>query len=165
MACSSDPTNAACGNSPLEKNPARAPEPALFFALRLAVAYIGPMAEPKPTAPLAVAGLLARCPRCGRGELFEGYLKVRPGCAVCGLCFAGHDTADGPAFFIMMPLSILTAVLALLVEVYARPPVWVHIAIWPAFIIAFAGLALRPVKATMIALQYRFRDVEREISS
>ena len=116
---------------------------------------------PKPRAPLAVAGLLARCPRCGRGELFEGYLKVRAGCSVCGLSFAGHDAADGPAFFIMMPLSIITAVCALLVEVFIGPPMWVHMVIWPVFITLFAGLTLRPVKATMVALQYRFRDVER----
>lgn len=118
----------------------------------------------KPRAPLMAAGLFARCPRCGRGELFDGYLTVRPGCSVCGLGFAGHDTADGPAFFIMLPLSILTAVLALLLEVHASPPVWVHMVVWPVFILLFAGLALRPVKATMIALQYRFRDVEKEIN-
>jgi uncharacterized protein (DUF983 family) len=119
------------------------------------------MTQTKPRAPLAVAGLLARCPRCGQGDLFEGYLKVRARCAVCGLSFAGHDTADGPAFFIMMPLSILTAVFALLFEVFVGPPMWVHMVIWPVFISVFAGLALRPVKATMVALQYRFRDVER----
>ncbi|MGE4064677.1 MAG: DUF983 domain-containing protein [Rhodospirillaceae bacterium] len=120
------------------------------------------MPSEKPRAPLAVAALGARCPRCGQGKLFEGYLKVRPGCSVCGLSFAGHDTADGPAFFIMMPLSILTAVLALLLEVFAGPPVWVHAVVWPVFILAFAGLGLRPVKAAMIALQYRLRDIERQ---
>ena len=118
----------------------------------------------KPRAPLAVAGLLGRCPRCGRGRLFEGYLTIRPGCEVCGLSFAGHDTADGPALFIMMPLCIITAVLALLLEVLQQPPIWVHALLWPVFIALFAGLALRPVKAIMVALQYRFRDVERDVT-
>lgn len=95
--------------------------------------------------------------------MFEGYLKVRPGCTVCGLSFAGHDSGDGPAFFIMMPLCILTAVFALLFDRLAQPPIWAHFVIWPLFISVFAGTALRPVKATMIALQYRFRDVENEI--
>ena len=120
------------------------------------------MADSKPRAPLIVAGLLGRCPRCGRGELFDGYLKVRPGCRACGLSFAGHDTADGPAFFVMMPLCIITAVLALLVDRLAQPPIWVHVVIWPVFILLFAGLTLRPVKAVMVALQYRFRDLETE---
>ncbi len=62
----------------------------------------------------------------------------------------------------MMPLCILTAVFALLLDRMAQPPIWVHFVLWPVFIGAFAGLLLRPVKATMIALQYRFRDVEHE---
>lgn len=122
------------------------------------------MSDQKPRAPLAVAGLLGRCPRCGQGRLFEGYLKIRPGCEVCGLSFAGHDTADGPAFFIMMPLCILTAVFALLLDRMAAPPAWVHFVLWPTFIFGSAGLALRPVKAIMVALQYRFRDVEKDVS-
>lgn len=116
----------------------------------------------KPHVPLIMAALFCRCPRCGRGPLFDGYLKIRPGCEVCGLSFAGHDAGDGPAFFILMPLCIITAMLALLLEVYATPPMWVHLVIWPVFIALFAGFTLRPVKAAMVALQYRFRDVENE---
>ena len=108
----------------------------------------------KPRAPLAVAALLARCPRCGRGDLFEGYLTVRPGCSVCGLSFAGHDTADGPAFFIMMPLSILTAVFALLLEVFVGPPVWVHMVTTLPLVAAACLASLRPVKGWLVSEQY-----------
>ena len=113
-------------------------------------------------APLAKVALLGRCPRCGEGALFQGYIKVAPKCAVCGLGFAGHDTGDGPAFFIMLPLCIVTAMLALLLEVKAEPPLWVHVVIWPLFIALVVGYSLRPVKAIMVALQYRYRDVEKE---
>ena len=37
---------------------------------------------------------------------------------------------------------------------------WVHVVLWPIFIAVCVGGLLRPVKATMIALQYRYRDVE-----
>ncbi len=113
-------------------------------------------------APLLVAGLGCRCPRCGRGPLFAGYLTIAPACSVCGLSFANSDTADGPAYFIMMPLCILTAVSALLVELKFEPPVWLHMVIWPTFILGIIALALRPVKATLVALQYRYRNVEQE---
>jgi uncharacterized protein (DUF983 family) len=111
---------------------------------------------------LILDGIRGRCPRCRRGALFQGYLKVVDRCPVCGLGFAGHDTGDGPAFFIILPLSILTAVLALLVEVKFEPPMWVHVLTWPLFIALAVGFALRPVKGIMIALQYRYRDVEHE---
>ncbi|MEC8532447.1 MAG: DUF983 domain-containing protein, partial [Pseudomonadota bacterium] len=47
------------------------------------------------------AGLKGRCPRCGQGRLFAGFLKVRPGCEACGLDYATIQTGDGPASFIM----------------------------------------------------------------
>jgi len=103
-----------------------------------------------------------RCPRCGSGSLFSGYLKVANACSVCGLGLEGHDTGDGPAFFIILPLCIVVATLALVVESIIKPPTWIHIIAWPILVLVISGLSLRPVKALMIALQYRYRDVERE---
>ena len=107
-------------------------------------------------------GIKGRCPRCHRGSLFDGYIKVADHCADCGLGLGGHDTGDGPAFFIILPLSILTAVLALLVEVAYQPPMWVHVITWPLFIAFAVGFLLRPVKGIMIVLQYRYRNVEHD---
>ena len=109
---------------------------------------------------ILAAGLACRCPRCGEGRLFTGYLKIAPGCELCGLSFAGNDTADGPAFFVMMPLCLITAALALFFEVYVQPPLWEHMIIWPTFIALSIGLLLRPVKSTLVAMQYRYRDVQ-----
>ena len=113
-------------------------------------------------APLISTALKGRCPRCGEGSLFDGYIKVAAKCPVCGLGLAGHDTGDGPAFFIMLPLCIITALLALLLDRFAQPPLWVHMIVWPVFIALVVGYSLRPVKAIMIGLQYRYRNVERE---
>ena len=111
-------------------------------------------------APLIRVALLGRCPRCGEGALFKGYLTVADSCTVCHLGLEGHDTGDGPAFFIMLPHCIIVAVLALLLDIAARPPMWVHIVTWPIVIAIAVGLTLRRVKALMIALQHKHRDVE-----
>ncbi len=116
-------------------------------------------AKPAAVSPV-LSGLRGRCPRCGKGALFDGYIRVTPACGVCGLSFAGHDTGDGPAFFIMLPLSIITAILALLFDLNVSPPVWVHLLLWPAFIALVVGFSLRPIKGVMVGLQYRYRDVE-----
>ena len=118
------------------------------------------MAPEKTSAPVLLAGLLGRCPRCGKGSLFDGYVRIVAACNVCGLSFKGHDTGDGPAFFIMLPLSLIAAGLALVVDLAYMPPIWVHVILWPTFIALVVGLSLRPVKAVMVALQYRYRDVE-----
>lgn len=102
----------------------------------------------------------ARCPRCGEGRLYDGFLTVAESCSACGLSLAGHDTGDGPAFFIMLPLCIIVAVLVLLTDNAFRPPLWVHMTLWPLVILIAVMFTLRPVKAAMITLQYRHRDVE-----
>ncbi|MCC6467987.1 MAG: DUF983 domain-containing protein [Alphaproteobacteria bacterium] len=106
-----------------------------------------------------VAGLQCRCPRCGRGELFDGVLSVAPVCSACGLDLKGQDSGDGPAVFVILILGALVVPMAILVEKLFSPPDWVHFVLWPPVILAGAILLLRPFKATMIALQYRHRSL------
>lgn len=112
-----------------------------------------------PAAPVSLlaAALLCRCPRCGRGKLFAGLLTVAPRCSVCGLDLAAQDAGDGPAVFVILLLGALVVGLAILVEVKFAPPLWVHVALWAPFITAGAIALLRPLKAGLIALQYRHR--------
>ena len=101
------------------------------------------------------AGLLCRCPRCGQGRLFKGYLKVAPVCAACGLDLAFADSGDGPAIFVIFLVAPLIIVLALVVGALFNPPPYVHLILWiPATLILSLAL-LPPFKATMVALQYR----------
>jgi uncharacterized protein (DUF983 family) len=52
-------------------------------------------------------GLLGRCPRCGQGKLFAGYLRVVPRCESCGEPLGLYRAADGPAFFTMSLVGLL----------------------------------------------------------
>lgn len=102
-------------------------------------------------------GVRCRCPRCGKGPLFSGFLTVRPVCATCGLDFAGVDTGDGPAVFVIFAVSIVIVALALWTQATFDPPYWLQLAIWlPAILAASLGL-LRPFKGILVALQYRHR--------
>ena len=105
------------------------------------------------------AGLRCRCPRCGDGPLFEGLLTVRETCTVCGLDLRAHDAGDGPAVFVILILGALVVTMALIVEVKLEPPLWVHALIWPVVILAGAIGMLRPLKATLVALQFQHRDL------
>jgi uncharacterized protein (DUF983 family) len=108
-------------------------------------------------APVSVAraALLCRCPRCGEGPLFTGLLTVRPSCPVCGLDFSAQDAGDGPAVFVILFLGLIVVGLAALVELKFSPPLWVHPVLWTPLIIGGAIVMLRPLKAGLIALQYR----------
>ncbi len=111
--------------------------------------------------PLCFA-LSGRCPRCGQGRLFSGYLEVAEKCQACGLGFSGHDAADGPAVLIIMLLGFVMAGLVFLLEFHYAPPFWVHAVIWPPFVLAGSLGALRPLKAMFIGLQFKYRSVDEE---
>ena len=103
------------------------------------------------------AALGCRCPRCGSGKLFVGLLNVRRACEVCGLDLSAQDAGDGPAVFVIFFLGLIVVGLAALVEIRFSPPIWVHLTLWTPLILGGAIAMLRPLKAGLIALQYRHR--------
>ena len=109
------------------------------------------------------AALLGRCPRCGDGSLFTGYLNVAPTCARCRLDYAAFDAGDGPAVFVILIVGFLVAGGALIVEVTFQPPYWVHAVIWLPTILILAFGFLRLVKSTLLVLQYKHRAGEARL--
>jgi uncharacterized protein (DUF983 family) len=109
-----------------------------------------------PPSFLAVA-LFCRCPRCGKGALYDGLLSVAPRCASCGLDLGAHDAGDGPAVFVVFALGAMVVALGAIVEVKFAPPVWVHLLLWTPVVLVGSILMLRLFKAGLIALQYRHR--------
>jgi len=112
------------------------------------------------------AGLACRCPRCGVGALFEPglTLSVRELCAHCGLNFKFVDTGDGPAVFAILILGFVVLGLALIVEFNLHPPLWAHVLIWAPVTLLFSIGMLRPMKATLVALQYKHKAEEGRLA-
>lgn len=111
------------------------------------------------------AGLAARCPRCGRGRLFAGFLTVRDRCEDCGLDLRAQDSGDGPVALIVLVVGFLVVGAALLVEVRQGWPIWLHLLVWLPLAAGLCTVLLRPLKATLIALQYRHRRHEFGVGS
>jgi uncharacterized protein (DUF983 family) len=119
----------------------------------------------EPRAPVSVfrAGLLCRCPRCGRGRLFTEFvhfLRVAQICEACGLDLRPEDSGDGPAVFVMFLTGPLVVALAIVLEALFRPPLWLHAALWIPTVVVVSIALLRPLKAVLIALQYRHKAGE-----
>jgi uncharacterized protein (DUF983 family) len=108
----------------------------------------------------ALRGIACRCPRCGRGKLFTGFLTLRPACERCGLDYAFIDTGDGPAIFVIMLAGAVVVTCALIVEVKYQPPFWVHAALWLPLILVTTLLPLRSMKSLLIALQFHHKAAE-----
>jgi uncharacterized protein (DUF983 family) len=116
--------------------------------------------SPQPPVSPLYAGLLGRCPRCGKGHLFNGFLSVAERCRACGLDYSFANSGDGPAVFIILIAGFIVTGAALIVEVRYQPSLWLHLALWLPLGAGLPLLLLRPFKATFLALQYRFHAEE-----
>ena len=106
------------------------------------------------------AATRGRCPRCGEGRLFAGFLSLRKRCSHCDLDYAFADSGDGPAVFVILIIGFVVCGLALWMEVSVAPPLWVHFLLWLPLTLILALPLLRLLKGTMIGLQYRNRAAE-----
>jgi uncharacterized protein (DUF983 family) len=118
----------------------------------------------KKTRSPILSGLSARCPRCGEGRLFNGFLTLCARCEHCGLDYSFADSADGPAFFVMFISGSIVAGAALAVEIVYAPPYWVHAVLWGPLILLTTLLPLRPLKGLLIGLQYHHKAEEGRLS-
>jgi uncharacterized protein (DUF983 family) len=117
--------------------------------------------EDHSTPPLPIGrGLACRCPRCGKGKLFNGFLTLAARCERCGLDYSFADAGDGPAVFVILFAGFIVVGAALMVEIRYEPPYWVHAALWgPSILITTLG-PLRAMKGLLIALQYHHKAAE-----
>jgi uncharacterized protein (DUF983 family) len=114
--------------------------------------------EPVTHAPFGVAlarGARGRCPACGQGRLFGGYLRVVDECAQCHAPLGRIRADDAPPYFTIFLAGHVLLPFVFLVEKAWQPAMWVHMAIWlPAFAIV-CTLLLRPVKGMVVAWMMR----------
>ena len=97
--------------------------------------YENSMADDPKLSPIRT-GLACRCPRCGKGRLFQGFLDLRPRCEVCGLDYGFADAGDGPAVFMILIAGFIVVGCALIVEFRYEPPLWLHALLWLPLILA-----------------------------
>lgn len=101
------------------------------------------------------AGIQGRCPRCGQGKLFSGFLTVAPACSACGLDFKFADSGDGPVVFVILIIGFIFVGAALWLEVNYSPPIWLQILLWVPLAIGGSLALTRILKGILIHLQYR----------
>jgi len=110
--------------------------------------------DPLKTGPFGL------CPRCGRGHMFQGFIKLSERCDVCGLDFTYAEPADGPAFFVQMFTCVPAVIFTLMLEASQSPPLWVHALTSVPLLLATTILPIRPLKGWLVASQFFFKARE-----
>lgn len=111
----------------------------------------------RPIGRSIARGLRCRCPACGVGPLFSGYVTVRPACPVCATDFTPQRADDLPAYLTIVAVGHIVVSGMLTVEQKWHPEIWVHLSIWIPLTIGSAIGLLRPIKGAVIGLQWAMR--------
>ena len=106
-----------------------------------------------PLSPVTT-GLGGKCPRCGKGKLFVGYLTLAQSCSVCGLSFDFADSGDGATWFVMLFACVFGVGSILGVEIAYSPAWYIHVLIAIPVLIILPIILLRPAKGFLVSQQW-----------
>ena len=99
-------------------------------------------------------GWRQRCPNCGSGRIFKGYLKVNDTCPVCREDLHHHRADDGPAYLTILIVGHLMAPLLHVVFVTYRPEPLVLFTIFAVGCVALSLYLLPRLKGAIVGYQW-----------
>ncbi|QQA43648.1 DUF983 domain-containing protein [Pelagovum pacificum] len=113
--------------------------------------------EDRPTKRAMMRGFRKRCPNCGNGPLFEGYLKVVDHCPVCEEALYHHRADDGPAYLTILVVGHIVAPLLHVVFTAFRPDPLVLFTIFTVASVAMSLFLLPRLKGLVVGIQWARR--------
>ena len=99
-------------------------------------------------------GFVRRCPSCGVGRLYHGYVKQQPQCSHCGEDLLQYRADDAPAYFTILIVGHIVVPAILLLEMYYHPPTSLHLMLWIPLTLALTVFLLPRIKGALIGLQW-----------
>ncbi len=105
-----------------------------------------------------------RCPSCGLGRFFSGYLRLSAGCDRCAEPLGQIRSDDIPPYFTILIVGHIVVPLMLLTERHAPLPLWTSFVIWPLLTLALTSLFLPAIKGASVGLMWalKLRGDERQ---
>lgn len=116
-----------------------------------------PDSAARPAGPAIANGLLRKCPACGCGAMFDGFLSVADSCPSCGEALRHHRADDAPAWATMLIVGHLMVPLILAARAWLDLPVWAQMTIWPLVALGLCLALLPRVKGAVVAYQWAHR--------
>ena len=117
----------------------------------------GAMSTERNVKQAAWRGWQLRCPRCGTGHLYSGFLKVAPACDSCGEVLHHQRADDAPPYFTMLIVGHIAIGGVLAMEQAWAPEPWVHGLIWVPFIVLASLWLLPRIKGVLVGYQWALR--------
>jgi uncharacterized protein (DUF983 family) len=99
-------------------------------------------------------GLRLRCPHCGEGHLFTGFLKVSSACEVCGADNTIFPADDMPPYLTLFLVGHLTVPVMFWIERAYEPAIWLQLAVWLPVIAALSVAVLPFAKGATVGFAW-----------
>lgn len=116
--------------------------------------------EPKPHHSWGMTllrGFRRRCPSCGIGGIFSGYVSVNQHCANCGLELGAYRSDDAPAYFTIVLVGHFIVPSMLILEQTIHPAMWIHMVTWLPLTLVMTLALLPRVKGALLGAQWLLR--------
>ncbi|PRY24914.1 uncharacterized protein (DUF983 family) [Aliiruegeria haliotis] len=113
--------------------------------------------EERPLKRAMARGWRRRCPKCGSGPLFSGYLKVADHCAVCGEAFHHQRADDGPAYLTILIVAHMVGFALHLLYSQLRLDPLIMATVLSILCVAASLYLLPRIKGAFVALQWSRR--------
>lgn len=111
----------------------------------------------RPAWPAIAKGLRQRCPSCGEGSLYSGYLKLVDACPSCGEDLQHARADDGPAYLSILLTAKVMGTLMLVVFETWQPPPLVLAGTFSVGVVAMALYLLPRFKGLIVGVQWAKR--------
>lgn len=102
-------------------------------------------------------GLRGRCPHCGEGRLFKGFLKPVDTCEACGEALHHQRADDLPPYVVITIVGHVVVGGILMAEKYANWSMALHLWIWLPLTVLLSLALMQPIKGAVIGLQWGLR--------
>lgn len=100
-------------------------------------------------------GLRRRCPSCGEGRAFSGYLTIAQECDACGEQF-GHIRADDfPPYITILLVGHIIVPTALMAEQAYHWETGTHMAVWLPLTVILSMSILPVAKGVVLGMMWR----------
>lgn len=99
-------------------------------------------------------GLALRCPNCGEGRLFAGFLTVSARCESCGADNTVHPADDAPPYLTLMVVGHVVLPVMFWADRTFAPVLWLHFAVWLPLVAAVSVALLPFMKGAVIGIAW-----------
>ncbi|ASY68457.1 hypothetical protein N181_12505 [Sinorhizobium fredii USDA 205] len=117
----------------------------------------GEQQEERPVGRAMKRGFLGKCPACGQGRLFRGFVKSVDACAACGERMDHHRADDFPPYIVVTIVGHVVLGGYMMTDLVLPLSTWQHLAVWAPVTLVSALALMQPVKGAVIGLQWALK--------